>query len=593
MSIEIDIDGNVSTIVDPKEIANTFNSHYTSVAEKILKKRKYSGNKSFSSYLKNPNSLSFSIKPTSPTEIEDVISKLDTNKSTGPNSIPQQIIQSIKKSIALPLSNIFNMSFSQGKCPSILKISSVIPIYKKDSKLIAANYRPISLLSNINKILEKIMFNRLYKFLESTESIYDLQFGFRQKHSTNDALLSMTQQIKDTMDKGNVAVGVFIELKKAFDTVNHKILLKKLEHYGVRGIANNWFSSYLKNREQYVSISNVKSDTKHIAHGVPQGSVLGPLLFLIYINDLNQCIYFSTVRHFADDTNLLYTIDFSKPRNRNPARKLNIDLKALNQWLLANKISLNATKTELIYFRSKKTKIPKLKIKLNGVKLEETDLVKYVGITFDEHLTFKRHITLLNAKLKRANNLLAISRHYLAKKYLIQIYYGQFYSHLTYGCQLWGQNKNAIKSTIALQKMAIRLISFAQNHAHSSPLFKALDLLKLTDIVNQSNLLFTHNTINNRTPPIFKDYFKFAETKHEHNTVNNLTSTYSIPLGSLEVPQYRTNLGKSSVKHICSTTWNSTLKDLSAKDNLPPFWMNKISVKTFKKRLKLHYLEYY
>ena len=115
----------------------------------------------------------------------------------------------------------------------------------------------------------------------------------------------------------------------------------------------------------------------------------------------------------------------------------------------------------------------------------------------------------------------------------------------------------------------------------------------ITDIVNQSNLLFTHNTINNKTPPIFKDYFKFAETKHEHNTVNNLTSTYSIPLGSLEVPQYRTNLGKSSVKHICSTTWNSTLKDLSAKDNLPPFWMNKISVKTLKKRLKLHYLEYY
>ena len=281
VSIEIDIDGNVSTIVDPKEIANTFNSHYTSVAEKILKKRKYSGNKSFSSYLKNPNSLSFLIKPTSPTEIEDVISKLDTNKSTGPNSIPQQIIQSIKKSIALPLSNIFNMSFSQGKCPSILKISSVIPIYKKDSKLIAANYRPISLLSNINKILEKIMFNRLYKFLESTESIYDLQFGFRQKHSTNDALLSMTQQIKDTMDKGNVAVGVFVDFQKTFDTVNHKILLKNLEHYGVRGIAINWFSSYLKNREQYVSISNVQSDTKHISHGVPQGSVLGPLLFLI------------------------------------------------------------------------------------------------------------------------------------------------------------------------------------------------------------------------------------------------------------------------------------------------------------------------
>ena len=175
-----------------------------------------------------------------------------------------------------------------------------------------------------------------------------------------------------------------------------------------------------------MTINGIKSETKQIIHGVPQGSVLGPLLFLIYINDLNACILFSTIRHFADDTNLLYTVDYSKPRNRNPLRKLNIDLKSLNQWLLANKISLNATKTELIYFRNKRTAIPDAKIILNGVKLFATNQVKYVGVIFDEHLTFKRHITLLNAKLKRANNLIAISRHYLAKKLLIQVYYAQF-----------------------------------------------------------------------------------------------------------------------------------------------------------------------
>ena len=172
----------------------------------------------------------------------------------------------------------------------------------------------------------------------------------------------MTQQIRDIIDKGNLAIGVFVDFQKAFDTVNHEILLRKLDHYGVRGLANKWFTSYLTKRQQCVSISGNQSQYRNIQHGVPQGSVLGPLLFLIYINDLNTCIYHSTTRHFADDTNLLYATDLSKPRNRNIVRNLNKDLKSLNHWLLANKISLNSTKTELIIFRNKSTKIPNLDI---------------------------------------------------------------------------------------------------------------------------------------------------------------------------------------------------------------------------------------
>ena len=175
------------------------------------------------------------------------------------------------------------------------------------------NYRPISLLSNINKILEKIIFKRLYSFLEETNSIYNLQFGFRQRHSTNHALLCMTQQIKDIIDNVNIAIGVFVDFQKAFDTVNHKILLRKLEHYGVRGVTNDWFSSYLSKRSQYVKINGSESKISKIDHGVPQGSVLGPLLFLVYINDLHTCIHHSTVRHFADDTNLLQGSKGIKP----------------------------------------------------------------------------------------------------------------------------------------------------------------------------------------------------------------------------------------------------------------------------------------
>ena len=226
-----------------------------------------------------------------------------------------------------------------------------------------------------------------------------------------------------------------------------------------------------------------------------------------------------------------------------------------------------------------------------------TNQVKYVGLIFDEHLTFQPHITVLNAKLKRANNMIAISRHYLVEKLLLHIYYGQFYSHLTYGCQIWGQNENALNHTLTLQKKAIRLMSFAHFQEHCSPLFKELKLLKLNDIIKQTNILFTHNAINGNTPDIFKDYFTFNEVDHLHDTVNNLNSVYSIPKGSLKLPNFKTNAGKSSIKYICSSTWNHTLKDLSIKNvkkySQDPFWLNKTDSKTLKHILKTHFLENY
>ena len=161
------------------------------------------------------------------------------------------------------------------------------------------------MLSNIDKILERLMYNRLYNFLEKKEIIFSLQFGFRQKYSTTHALINLTDKIRHEIDKGNYAWGIFVDFQKAFDTVDHHILLKKLEYYGVRGISNKWVASYLSNRKQFVSINGYKSNLADVKCGVPQGSILGPLLFLIYINDLHVAIKYSVVHHFADNTNLL------------------------------------------------------------------------------------------------------------------------------------------------------------------------------------------------------------------------------------------------------------------------------------------------
>ena len=294
---------NGDTITNPYDIANTFNNYFASIAQ-TTKKTKYS-HKHFSDYLSNESSSTIFLQPTDKEEIANIISSLNSNKTSGPNSIPYRVLFLLKNEISKQLADLFNLSFMTGVFPSVLKTAKVVPVFKKDSKLNYSNYRPISLLSNIEKILEKLMYKRLYAFFDYNNIIYDLQFGFRQQYSTSHALIDITENIRKALDDGNIGCGVFVDLQKAFDTVDHQILLAKLNHYGIHGVSNDWFKSYLSNRNQYVSINGYESGLAAINCGVPQGSVLGPLLFLLYINDLNQAIKFCKVHHFADDTNLL------------------------------------------------------------------------------------------------------------------------------------------------------------------------------------------------------------------------------------------------------------------------------------------------
>ena len=224
----------------------------------------------------------------------------------------------------------------------MLKTTKVISVHKKDSKLDFSNFCPISPLSNIEKILERVMYNRMYKFFSDNNLIYSLQFDFRQKYSTVHALISLTENIRKNLSEGNVCCGIFVYLQKAFDTVEHDILLSKLEHYGVCGLSNQWVKSYLRIRIQYVSINGYGFNLADVKFGVPQGSVLGPLLFLGYINDLNQALKLKVlnVHHFSDDKNLIH---FSKSVYR-LNKYLKCDLKNLIYWLNANRVSLNVKK---------------------------------------------------------------------------------------------------------------------------------------------------------------------------------------------------------------------------------------------------------
>ena len=285
---------------DSKQMANIFNNVFVNTAKKI-NENIHRTRKSPLDYLSFQNGSSFFISPASPEEIKVIINSLKSGKAVGPHSIPIYQLKIPSEYIAVPLCDIVNKSFSGGIFPDMMKLAKVIPLYKKNSPEVPSNYRPISLLSVFSKIVEKLMHKRLYSFLEKYDILHSLKFGFCTKHSTLHALISLTESVDQT-----VGCGVFIDLQKAFDTVNHSILLQKLQHYGVRGTALNWFSSYLTDRKQYVSVNGHTSDHLRITCGVPQGSVLGPLLFLIYINDLPNVSKFLTFFLFSDDTNIYF-----------------------------------------------------------------------------------------------------------------------------------------------------------------------------------------------------------------------------------------------------------------------------------------------
>ena len=362
-------------------------------------------------------------------------------------------------------------------------------------------------------------------------------------------MLDLIEDIRHALDDNSFAVGIFIDLQKAFDTVDHKILLHKLDYYGIRGIANDWIKSYLTNRKQFVSINGFDSSINIMKFGVPQGSVLGPLLFLIYINDLHTAIKYCTTRHFADDTSLLI-----KNKSLKQIKKyVNLDLRNLCKWLKSNKISLNANKTELLVFRHpNKVLNYDLKIKIDGKKLFPSDYVKYLGILIDSHLKWNYQTDTLASKLSRAIGMLSKIRHYVSINTLRSIYYGIFSSILTYGCQIWGQvqNKN-VNRVIKLQDKAIRIINFAHFNATTKILYYNSKILKFSDIVILSNFAYVHNSLKDNLPSVLNNNFFFSKNVHNYNTRGS-------SLNKIMLPKAKTNVyGLKSIRYASSIAWNN------------------------------------
>ena len=284
-------------------------------------------------------------------EVHDLIQGINKNKSI--IGIPIECIKLASDYISEALALVFNSSFTQGIMPDILKMSKVTPVDKGGERFDPTNYRPISTLPSISLIFEKFVCKQLLSFVEKHKILNECQFSFRKGHSTEHAIAEITDNLKNSTDNNLITCGVILDFSKAFDTVNHAILLQRLEEYGVRGLPLKWFDSYLSNRKQYVSLQNAKSSEQTITCGVPQGSSLGPLLFLIYINDISNSSEKPSFRLFADDTNIFA----SSKKLKDLEDTVNQELALVKRWCDVNKLSINMKKTNFMIIKSAQKRI--------------------------------------------------------------------------------------------------------------------------------------------------------------------------------------------------------------------------------------------
>jgi hypothetical protein len=502
---------------DPQEVADAFGEYFSKVGAQYsdtIPKSNIEPEHYCEQF--NPNSLY--LAPTDPNELQQIISKLKSKTSCGFDNISSKLLKDISPYLLNPLTILINKSMEEGKMPDDLKLAKVVPIHKSGNKQSLNNYRPISLLPVLSKLFEKVIFKRLYHFIDIHDMLYSSQYGFRPGHSTTDAITEFSQLIHDTFEKKEHGVGLFLDLSKAFDTIDHSILLKKLQWYGVRGKALEWFRSYLLNRKQFVRINNFDSALFSNQYGVPQGSVLGPLLFIIYINDLPNALLHSKPILFADDTSLYYS---SKSIN-NLYTNVNDDLKKLNEWFMVNRLSLNISKTNYVHFtKLHMTHNHNQCIKLGNNIIKQKNHLKFLGLNIDAQLTWQQHIDGIRGKIRSAVYALNRVKNILPRKALVNLYHSLIQSHLNYGISLWGYSHSMYLQPIRiLQKKAIRAVCRTRYNEHTNDLFKSLHILKFDDLYTLNIGTFMYKFSSGALPEKLQQLFSRNRDFHNYNTRN-------------------------------------------------------------------------
>lgn len=557
-------DGIVS---DPKEICECFNDFFANVgsilANQIPTQHHPSGNQLTSSSESHTTTLT-NLEPTTADEILKIINNLNNNTSSGLEGITTKSLKSVAKLILEELTSCINKCMKSGTFPDSLKIAKVTPIYKSGVKSEPGNYRPISVLPVLSKIFEKVLYNRLEKHLLALNFLYDKQYGFRPKSNTLSATIDLVTNLKLNIDNKQIGLGVFIDLKKAFDTVSHELLLNKLNAIGIKGPALDIFRSYLSNRYQVVKIGDIQSDPKIITYGVPQGSILAPLLFLLYINSVHQIGLKGNLTLYADDTCLFY-FGHSIDRVINEAQS---DLDLLNLWFQQNLLTINTTKTNYIIFAAKNKKIGNYTpLKINNQNINKVDHEKYLGLILDSKLTWLPHIQKIKSKLQSLTGTLRGIVRCLPRQIRYLIYFSLVKPHIDYLVEIWG---SAAKTHINLLQIAQnKLLKTLFNYDYLTPtqsLYEETKLMNITQTYIYNTCILIRKILNKN----IHSNITFTKRKKMHKM--NLRREHDL----LQLYSPRTNYGRKSIMYEGSKLYNT----------LPKYITESKSIATFKKLLK-------
>lgn len=530
--ISLNIQNNL--ISEGNRVANSFALHFSTIAPNQISEN-FGYNLSLPCTLPEYRINSIYFYPVTESELINAIKALKNKKSSGLDGLTAQIIKSISDNIISPLLYLINLSFSNGEFPDIFKIALVIPVHKKGCKSDIDNYRQISVLSSLSKIIEKILYDRVMSFVLKYKLLSECQHGFRPTKSTETAISHFLKHIYTELDQGRYVVSLFFDLSKAFDSVNKNILSQKLMNIGIRGCLLSCINSYMENRKLVVNCNDCRSDLHDVTLGVPQGSILGPLLFLIYINDLPNHIQYGVTTMYADDT----TVSVSAATQEELNIKIYTTLDDVHAWCQRNKLILNNDKTVFVHFNYRRA--------LTSDNLSFSLTTKFLGTFIDSTLTWETHIEYVCKLLNKAYFAILQLKDTIAETGLLSVYYALAYSHLSLNILAWGRSTH-LQRVFVSQKRLLRLIFNLKNRESCRGTYINKGIFTVPSVYIYKCLIFAKNNLHS---------FPTAADNHIHNTRNKEL---------LSIPAHKAANFKKSLHYNCVVLFNTlpkTVKDMN------------------------------